>query len=103
MSKGIIGQTEIRNKLILKKALEEMGISYKELSDETMSWGESYNKMTIDLNTGEISYDNAKQRQVKEIQQMYSKQFIMQEILKKGHKVESVNTVDGNIEIIAGY
>jgi len=103
MSKEVYGKTEIRNKLILKKTLEEMRISYKEISEESIQWGSGYDKMTINLATGDLRYDHMRENKANELQQIYSKHFIMQEILKKGHKVESVQSVNGNIEIIAGY
>jgi len=103
MSTEVIGTTQIRDMLILKKTLEEMGISFQELSEETLAWGTRYNRMQVNVATGQIKYDSMNKSQVQELQQQYGKQFIMYEIAKKGHCVESVQTVGDNIEIIAGY
>jgi len=103
MSKSITGTTDIRNATILKQALTELNISFKELSAEKMSWGNGYQKMTVDTTTGKIMYDEMYAKSVDQVKQMYSKHFIMAEIAKKGHRINSVNVVGNNIEIVAGY
>jgi hypothetical protein len=48
-------------------------------------------------------YDEMYAKSVDQVKQMYSKHFIMAEIAKKGHRINSVNVVGNNIEIVAGY
>jgi hypothetical protein len=103
MSKSITGVTDIRNMTILKQSLTELGISFNELNAEKMTWGTGYQKMTVDISTGEIRFDEMYAKNVNQIKQAYSKHFILAEIAKKGHRINSVNTVNGNIEIVAGY
>jgi len=103
MSTSVIGLTEIRNTAILKQTLTELGISYREVNAETLTWGEGYQKMMINTNTGEIKYDNMYNESVNHIKQNYSKNFIIAEIAKKGHRISSINNVNNTIEIIASY
>lgn len=103
MSKSIIGTTQIRDMLILKKTLEEMGIAFNEINNETLAWGSGYNKFRINVASGEVKYDSMRKTEFEALQKQYSKNFILQEIAKKGHRVESMQVVGDNIEIIAGY
>lgn len=102
MSKHITGITQIKNVDILKKVLESQNISYEE-HDHTISWGEGYSHMKIDLKTGEVSYDQMYGSALSQIKRSYSEQFLKNEILKKGHKIESVKQLGDCIEIIANY
>ena len=103
MSKRVQGITQIRDLLILKKTLEEMGISYKELSAERIAWGAGYDHVEVNLESGKVSYDEMRKQYIDNVQQNYSKNFILQQIAIKGHRIESVKTVGADIEIIAGY
>jgi hypothetical protein len=103
MSKTVKGITHIREMVILKKTLTEMNISFKELSEEKIAFGQGYDRVTIDTSNGDVHYDEMRKSFIDNLQQGYSKNLILAEILKKGHKVESVKTVGQNIEIIAGY
>jgi hypothetical protein len=103
MSKTVKGITHIREMAILKKTLEEMNISFKDLSAEKIAFGQGYDRVTIDVTNGDVHYDEMRKQFIDTLQQNYSKNFILAEILKKGHKVDSVKVVGQNIEIIAGY
>jgi hypothetical protein len=103
MSRQIIGTTDIRNRAILEQSLKEMNISYNELKEGNFQWGQGYDKMTINCITGEIKYDEMRSYEFDRLKQTYSKNFILAEIAKKGHRVKSVKNVDGKIEINASY
>jgi len=103
MSREILGTTDIRNKTILEQSLKEMGITYKELKEGTFQWGAGYDRMTINCETGEIKYDEMRCSALNAIKQTYSKNFILAEIAKKGHRVKTVKNISGKIEIVASY
>lgn len=103
MSKDVIGKTLINNSNILAVALTELGIKATETSAKVFTWGTNYRKVTVDLNEGEIHYDDMYASEIQKLEQTYSKHFIMEEVRKKGHRIESVNIVNDEIEIIASY
>jgi hypothetical protein len=103
MSKQVQGVTQIRDMAILKSTLTEMGISFKELNAETVAWGQGYDKVSVNVGTGKVSYDEMRKANIDQLEQTYGKNFILAEIAKKGHRVESVTNVGRNIEIIASY
>jgi hypothetical protein len=103
MSRQITGTTDIRNRAILEQSLKEMSITYKELKEGSFQWGDGYDKMTINCTTGEIKYDEMRNSQLNQLKQTYSKNFILTEIAKKGHRVKTVKNVNGKIEINASY
>jgi hypothetical protein len=103
MSRSIVGSTSITNKSILLKTLEELGIKAQEIRDNVFEWGSGYQKMNIDLNTSKISYDDMYKSQVEQLEQIYGKHYIVAEIHKKGHRVESIKIVNDEIEITASY
>lgn len=103
MSREITGTTDIRNKAILEQSLKEMKISYNEIKESVFQWGQGYDKMTIDCTTGEIRFDEMRHNELDRIKQTYSKNFILAEIAKKGHRLASVKNVGGKIEIVASY
>jgi hypothetical protein len=103
MSMQVKGITTIKNATILKRTLEELGIEYKE-HDNVISMGSGrYDRMSFKLANGEVVYDDMRRHQLNEIKQTYSKNFVLQEIAIKGHRVASVQNVGQNIEIIASY
>ena len=103
MSKKVLGVTTINNREILLQTLTEMGLSPKESNENVFTWGQGFSKISVDLNAGKISYDDMRKSDVEKLEQAYSKNNIIAEIRKKGHRVDSVNQVGDTIEIIAGY
>lgn len=103
MSKGITGKTVINNSNILAIALEELKIKANETNSNVFTWGTGYQKVTIDLNSSEIHYDDMYTSSIQKLEQTYSKHVIIEEIRKKGHRIESVNIINDEIEIIASY
>lgn len=80
-----------------------MNISAQSLSAESVTFGQGYDKVTIHTDSGEVQYDEMRHSLIDEVQKMYSKNQILNEIAIKGHRVESVKQVGENIEIIASY
>ena len=104
MSKQVKTLSEVKSRSILEQTLKEIGVNPTQISETKFSWGTGFNKMSVDLDTGEISYDDMKTRQLNEFKHVYSKNFVVANILKKGHKVKSKRTLsDGRVEIIASY
>ena len=104
MSQQVTTQTEIRNVDILKETLKEMGINYSEIDDHTYAWGTGYNRMSVDVNNGEVKYDHMYGAKLDEFKMTYSKNNVRASILKKGHRIKSQKVLaDGRIEIVASY
>lgn len=103
MSKFVEGITSINNRSILLQTLEELNIKAEETSENAFVWGTGYRKMNVDLNSGKIRYDDMYKSSVEQLEQTYGKHFIIAEIRKKGHRVESIKQVGNEIEIIASY
>lgn len=103
MSKNVEGTTSINNRNILLQAFQELNINAQETSENIFSWGSGFRKMSIDLNSGKVRYDDMYKSNVEQLEQTYGKYFIIAEIRKKGHRVESVKQVGDEIEIIASY
>lgn len=104
MSKQVKCITTIKNLQILKKTLDEVGIHYSENNDiVAIESREAYDKIEFNLKNGDVDYDEMQQRKLNEIKQNYSKNFILNEIAIKGHRVTSVKNIGNNIEIIASY
>lgn len=102
MSEQVKGLTQIKNANILKEVLTSLNIEYTEDKDK-ISWGSGYSKMTVDMSTGEVKYDNMYGSTLAQIKRDYTTQFLRYEILKKGHKIESIKHIGEKIEIIANY
>lgn len=103
MSRGIVGTTSITDKNMLIATFQELGIDAKETKENVFEWGSGFGKMSIDLNTSQIKYDDMYKSQVEHLEQIYGKHFIISEIQKKGHRIESIKVVNDEIEVIASY
>ena len=104
MSTEVVITTEITNKQILLDSLKELNITSTQVKDDVFTWGQGYGKMTANISSGEISYDNMRLEQLNLIKRTYSKNLVLDTILKKGHHISSNNVLaDGRIEIIASY
>ena len=105
MSTDVFGTTIIKNVEILEQTLTELGISHTKKNDHTVETigGSRYDTMCFDLESGKVKYDSMRSHELDRVKQGYSKNFILAEVRKKGHHVQSVNTVNNQIEIIASY
>ena len=101
MSKRVEGVTTIKNREVLLQTLTEMGLNPHETNENVFVWGQGFQKTSVDLNSGKISYDDMYKSNVQKLEQMYGKNNIVAEIRKKGHRVESIKMVGDVIEIIA--
>jgi len=103
MSKQVKCQRDVRNEAILQETLKELNINATQAGDK-FSWGSGYGKMSIDVSTGSISYDDMHKAKLDNICKTYSKNLVRDSIIKKGHKIKSQKVLsDGRIEIIASY
>jgi len=104
MSKTVRCSTDIKNKAILDESLKELGIEATTINDDVYTWGQGFDKMSVNLNTGEISYDDMRTSDLNELKMTYSKNLVRSSILKKGHRIKSQKVLsDGKIEIVASY
>ena len=104
MSMEIICSTDVRSNVILEETLKELNIVPTQLNEHTFTWGQGYNKMTANLQTGEIMYDEMKIDNLNNLKKTYSKNLVKATILKKGHHIKSQTVnANGQIEIVASY
>lgn len=97
-------KTEITNRAILLDTFKELNITSTQISDDVFAWGQGYDRMKADLTTGELTYDSMRLEQVNILKKTYSKNLVIDSILKKGHHVVSKNVLaDGRIEIVAKF
>lgn len=101
MSKQVQATTQIKDRNILKKSLEEMGIKFTE-SGDTVSWGSGYQRCSVDFGSGKMSYDDQFGLNLNGVMQKYSVNFVKHTLNKLGHKVKSTKTLaNGKVEIVA--
>lgn len=105
MSTDVFGTTIIKNIEILKQTLTELGISHTVKNDHVVeiTGSSRFDTMNFDLDSGKVKYDSMRDHELDRIKQGYSKNFILAEVRKKGHRVQSINNVNNQIEIIASY
>jgi|GEM_PF-2243196 len=98
MSRQIVAQSEIRDLRIAKDTLEQMGISYREASENILSIKRSYRDIVINCHLGQVSYDNMYQAEVNRIQQTYMANFFKDRAIREGNQCQQ--TVNENGEIV---
>jgi hypothetical protein len=99
MSQKICVQSEIRDMLILKDTLNQLGHNFNEISAEVVEIKRSWNPISFNTSTGAVSYDNAHLNEVNQIKQTYMVNFYKNQAIQEGMNVtESVNA-SGEIEL----
>ena len=96
MSRKICIQTEIRDQLILKVTLKEMGFDFTENRD-VIEMHRAYHNLSINTADGSVSYDDANAGEFKKIQTQYTINFYKDKALKEGNQLVQETTSDGKI------
>ena len=90
MSRKIEVQFEVREMLIMKDTLEQMGISFTESGNQLHVDG-SYGGVTITDNT--MTFDSVEERRVNKVKQQYMTNFYRDKAIKEGMQIhEEVNS-----------
>jgi hypothetical protein len=91
--------TEIRDMLILKETLKQMGHNFSETNADVIEMQRSYNNIQFNVKTGEVSFDDAQTQEVNKIKQAYAVNFYKDQAIKEGNQVQEVKRTNGEIEI----
>jgi hypothetical protein len=91
--------TEIRDMLILKETLKQMGHNFSETNADVIEMQRSYNNIQFNVKTGEVSFDDAQTQEVNKIKQTYAVNFYKDQAIKEGNQVQEVKRTNGEIEI----
>jgi hypothetical protein len=99
MSRKIIVQFEIRDMLILKDTLKEMGHDFIEKSQDVVAIRRAYNDIEFNAETGNVSYDEVNVSEVNAIKQQYMVNFYKDQAIKEGMQIREQKLSNGNIEL----
>ena len=99
MSRKVVCMTEIRDMLILKETLKQMGHNFSETNADVIEMQRSYNNIQFNVKTGEVSFDDAQTQEVNKIKQAYAVNFYKDQAIKEGNQVQEVKRTNGEIEI----
>ena len=97
MSRKVCVQFEVRNMLIMKDTLKQMGINFNEMSEERLEIQRSYHPIAIDSKTGEISYDEMHASDVNRIKQEYTVNFYKDKCIREGNQLKEERKTSGEI------
>jgi hypothetical protein len=97
MSRKVEVNFEVRDMLIIKDTLKQMGINFDEISQDQVSIGRSYHNITIDAKTGNISYDEANTGEVNKIKQTYMVNFYKDRAIREGMQIKEEVQTNGEI------
>jgi hypothetical protein len=98
MSRKITAQFEVRNMLIMKDTLAQMGINYKELNPNCLQIGQHRsNTIKINAASGEVTYDSDQERDVNSIKQNYMVNVFRDKTIREGNRVQEEVTANGEV------
>lgn len=100
MSRKINCLFEIRNMLIMKDTLRQLGYEFTDINQDCVEIAQSYNNIRIDASTGEISYDSAQEKKVNTIKQNYMVNFYRDKAIKEGMQLTQEVGQDGEIVLM---
>jgi len=99
MSQKICVQFEVREALIMKDTIKEMGHDFTETKQDVLTIQASYSPIVIDCNVGEIRCDSASQNTVNQIKQQYMVNFYRDKAIKEGMQLQQETKANGEIII----
>jgi len=88
---------EIRNMLIMKETLKEMGIDYNELSEHSVEIQRPYHNMVINSETGEVTLDEENKQEMDIICQKYQINWYKDRAVREGNHVREEVRSTGEI------
>ena len=92
-------QFEVRDMLIMRDTLKQMGITFDQVDDECIQIGRSYHNIMINGHDGTISYDDMNSSEVNKIKQTYMVNWYKDRAIREGMQVEQETKANGEIEI----
>ena len=98
MSTKINVSCEIRDSLILKDTLKQMGINFSENNAGIITMKLAYG-VEIDPNSGKLSYDSSDTTRINNIQQTYTANFYRDKAIREGNQVKEETLANGEIRI----
>ena len=99
MSCKIVVQFELRDMLILKDTLKQMGHDFIEQNQDVVAIRRSYHNIEFNGKTGEISYDDMNTSEVNDIKQQYMVNFYKDRAIKEGMQIKETKLANGEIEL----
>ena len=97
MSQKICVQFEIREALIMKDTLRDLGFTYTEGRPDVLAIQAAYMPITIDCVAGSITHDSASGNTVNRIKQQYMVNFYRDKAIKEGMQIQEEVKADGEI------
>lgn len=93
MSRRVCVQFEVRNALIMKDTLKQMGIDYTENRTNVFQISDGYRGMTINAENNTMTYDNMNVKRANEIKQQYMRNYYKDQAIREGMQFkEEVNS-----------
>ena len=99
MSQNICVQFEVREALIMKDTLKELGYDFTEQNQDVLQIKASYMPITINCVAGKISHDSASQSVVNKIKQQYMVNFYRDKAIKEGMQIQQETKANGEVII----
>lgn len=100
MSRKIVVQFEIRDMLILKDTLKQLGYNdFVEKSQDVVELSRSYHNIVFNSKTGEVSYDEVNVSEVNAVKQQYMVNFYKDQAIKEGMQIREQKLANGEIEL----
>jgi len=90
---------EIRDMVILKDTLSQLGHNFTEVSEEIVEINRSYHPIRFNSKTGQVSYDDMCTSEVNSIKQKYMVNFYKDCAIKEGMQIRETVSATGEIEL----
>lgn len=95
---------EIRDMLIMKNALEQMGYNYQELGNEHLAVKTStFRDIIVDGNAGTITCNDSLKAEADKIKQGYMVEFYRENAIQEGNQIHMEEQTDGSIDIYLSH
>ena len=88
MSRKICVQFEIRNMLIMRDTLKQMGMNYDEINEDQIEIRRNWNNIIMNSQTGQISYDEVNVNEVNSIKQNYMTNWYKDQAIREGMNLQ---------------
>lgn len=99
MSREIRVDFEVKSMAIMKSTLDQMGITFREGNDHSLSVSRRYRDITVDNVTGQIIYDEEDKKLIEDITQEYTVNFYKDKAIREGNKFREVRKANGEVEL----
>ena len=95
MSRKVCVQFAVRNMMIMKNTLNQLGFGFDEVSEDQLEIRRSYNNIII--NGEGISYDSANENEINGIKQAYTVNFYKDQAVREGMSLVEEKASNGEI------